>query len=137
MRRIGPRVALAPDVLERKVRRVEHHRPVDAGKHRFDLIRRHAAGVRAADEAAHAGARQNVDWDAVLLEPAEHADVRDAARAAAAKGHAHAWPWRRIRRLRVRSGRQKQPENRRNSEDVAAKGSRNSPWPCKSLTSAD
>ena len=51
----------------------------------FDLVRRHAGGIRAADEAAHAGAGDEIDGDAMFFEPAEHADVGEAAGAAAAE----------------------------------------------------
>ena len=45
---------------------------------------------RAADEPAHAGAGDQVDRDAMLLEPAHDADVRQSARAAAAECDADA-----------------------------------------------
>lgn len=45
-----------------------------------------AGGVEAADEAAHAGAGDVVDGDAVLLEPFEDADMGDAEGAAAFEG---------------------------------------------------
>ena len=87
-RRVRPGVGLAPDVLERVRGRPEHFVPVDRPEHRLDLVRAHATGEGAADEAAHAGARRDVDRDVVFLEPPNHADVRDAARAAAPEGDA-------------------------------------------------
>ena len=50
------------------------------------------AGERAADQAAHAGAGGHVDGDVMLLEPADDADVRDAAGAAAAERDADGGP---------------------------------------------
>ena len=64
-------------------------------------------GERAADQAAHARAGGHVDRDVVLLEPADHADVRDAARAAAAEGDADGRPW----LLRGRGDRDEQAEH--------------------------
>ena len=61
-------------------------------QHVLDLGRAHAGGERAADEAAHARAGGDVDRDVMLLEPADDADVRDAARAAAAEGDADGGP---------------------------------------------
>ena len=59
---------------------------------RVDLVGVHAGGKRAADEPAHAGAGGHVDRDAVLLEPADDADVRESAGAAAAERHTDRWP---------------------------------------------
>ena len=84
-RRVGARVGLAADVLEGERRGPEHLIPVQALQHLVDLGRAHAAGEGAADQAAHAGAGRDVDRNVVLFEPANDADVRDAAGAAAAE----------------------------------------------------
>ena len=57
-------------------------------QHRLEFVGVHAGGEGAANQAAHAGAGGHVDRNAVLLEPADDADVGDAARAAAAEGDA-------------------------------------------------
>ena len=85
--RIGFRVGLAADVLEREVRGAEHLVPVHALQHAVELGGVHPGGERAADEPAHARAGRHVDRNAMLLEPADDAHVRDAARAAAAERH--------------------------------------------------
>ena len=54
-------------------------------QHVVDFGGVHAGGKRAADQPAHAGAGRHVDRNAMLFEPADDADVRDAARAAAAE----------------------------------------------------
>ena len=53
---------------------------------------RHAGREGAADQTAHAGAGGDVDRNVVLLEPLDHADVRDAAGAAAAERDANRTP---------------------------------------------
>ena len=57
--------------------------PVDRAHGGVDVVRRHAARVQSADDGAHAGAGDAVDGNLQVLEHLEHADVRDAARAAA------------------------------------------------------
>jgi hypothetical protein len=74
-RRKGARIGLAPDVLEREVGRAEQFVPVDRSQKRVQLVRVHARGERAANQAAHAGACRNIDGNAMLLEPANHAHV--------------------------------------------------------------
>ena len=61
-------------------------------EHVVELGGVHAGGERAADQPAHARAGGHVDRDAMLLEPPDDADVRDAARAAAAERHADRRP---------------------------------------------
>ena len=89
--RIGPRVGLPPDVLVGKRRRPEQLIPVHVGDERLQLRRIHAAGEGAPDQSAHAGPRRQIDRDSVLLEPANDADVRDAAGASAAERHTDRW----------------------------------------------
>ena len=59
--------------------------PVQRADQRLDLRGRHARGIQAADDRAHAGAGDRVDRHAHLVEYFQHADVRRAARAAAAQ----------------------------------------------------
>ena len=91
-RRIGARVGLAPDVLEGKARGAEHLVPVQALQHIVELGGVQAGGEGAADQATHAGAGGEVNRNAMVLEPADHADVRDTARAAAAERDADGGP---------------------------------------------
>ena len=85
-RRIGARVGLAPDVLVRERRRRRTARPSRSPSSNASSSSAFMpAGECAADQPAHAGAGGHVDRDAMLLEPADDADVRDAAGAAAAE----------------------------------------------------
>src|SRR5882762_2355945 len=59
--------------------------PIDGGDEVMCLGGGHAGGVHAGDEASHAGARDDVDRDAVLFEPLDDSDVGEAARATAAE----------------------------------------------------
>ena len=105
-----PGVFLAPEALleERGVRRKDGG-PAERGDPGPDLAGRHARGERAADQAAHAGAADHVDRDAMLLEPLQHSDVRQAERAAAAQRQADPDPRRGLRR--ARKGRQRAEHN--------------------------
>ena len=67
--------------------------PVGILHHRFDLRRAETAGVGAADQAAHAGAGEIVDGNAMLLEPPQQADMGDAARRAAAERQTQFRAW--------------------------------------------
>jgi len=96
-------VLLAPKRLQRVLDfAAKHPVPVDAGHHGADLGRRSACGVAAADKPAHAGAGDRIDRNPVFLEPFEHSDVCEPARAAAAERQPDAGPARRL--LRVRHG---------------------------------
>ena len=87
-RRVGPAVGLPANILEREAGGPEHRVPVEVLQHRVDLGGVHPGGERAADQPAHAGAGRHVDRDAMLLEPLDDANMRDAAGAAAAEGYA-------------------------------------------------
>ena len=63
----------------------EDVRPVQLPDLFFELVRRHTGCVQTADDRTHAGAGHVVDRNPQLFEYPDHADVRDAARAAAAK----------------------------------------------------
>ena len=67
---------------------VEHVLPVDALEHRLDLGRVVARRVEAADDRAHRGAGDALDRHMLAFEHLEHADMRRAARAAAAEDEA-------------------------------------------------
>ena len=84
-RGVRARVRLPPDVLVRERRGAKQLIPVEARDEVLELARIHAAGERPSDQAAHAGSGGHVDRNPMLLEPADDADVRDAARAAAAE----------------------------------------------------
>ena len=77
--------------------------------HGVELGRVHAGGEGAADQAAHAGAGGDVDRDAVLLEPADDADVGDAAGAAAAERDPDGRPRRVAHDLRRAIRRRRRP----------------------------
>ncbi len=91
--REGAPILLAPErlVLERRLGR-QHGVPAGFAGHGADVAYGDSRGVRPADEAAHARAGHRVDRDAVLLEPLQHADVGQAARAPAAEREADARP---------------------------------------------
>ena len=91
-RRIGAGVGLAADVLEVEARGPEDLVPVEAIQHLLEFRGVHARGERSTDEPAHAGPGRDVDRDAVLLEPADDADVRDPTGAAATERHADRRP---------------------------------------------
>jgi hypothetical protein len=57
--------------------------PVDTFGERAHFSGRHAHCVQRAYQSAHARAGDVIDWNAVLLEPLENADMREATRAAA------------------------------------------------------
>jgi len=76
--------------LER--RRAEHRVPIRFGEELVQLGGVHPGRERAADETAHARAGRSIDRDAMLFEPADHADVREAAGAAAAERDADLLP---------------------------------------------
>ena len=79
-------VFLLPERLVLALGRVLEERvPVDGLDQLLHLVGRVAAGVEAADDRAHARARDVVDRDVHLLEGPDDADVRDAPRAAAAE----------------------------------------------------
>ena len=82
----------------------------------------HAGRERAADQAAHAGPGDQVNRDAVFLEPLDHADVRDATGAAAAERHAHDRPLMVLRRggNRARHAQQKYKEPFRHPRAMVA-----------------
>ena len=56
--------------------------PVDVLNQLLDLLRRSASRIDAADQAAHAGAGDQVHRHMVLVEPLQHANVRQAERTA-------------------------------------------------------
>ena len=60
---------------------------------RVDLVGRVAHGIKSADDGAHAGPGDIVDWDASLLKNLKHADVRRAFRSAAAQHEADPFPF--------------------------------------------
>ena len=73
--------------IERDGLVLERLAPRDAGDRVLDLVRRETRGVETADDRAHAGTGDRVDRArAVLLEHAEHADVRRAPRSTARRG---------------------------------------------------
>ena len=82
---------LAQPVRDIGVRNVvrHHDRPVDGAHQRIQLVVRVSHGVQAAHEAAHAGARDDVDRDPQFFQVLDHAEVRQAARAAAREHEAH------------------------------------------------
>ena len=63
----------------------EHRVPVQRAQLGFDFGRTHAAGVQTADHRAHAGAHDAVHRNALALQHLDDADVRHAARTAAAE----------------------------------------------------
>ena len=79
-------------MLELLARRVvaEHVLPVDLAEYGFDLLGAVAGRVHAADDRAHARAGDLADRNVLALEHLEHADVRRAARAAAAEDESDA-----------------------------------------------
>ena len=88
-RRIRSRVGLAADVLVFERRGAEELVPVDGIDERLQFVGIHPGGERSADQSSHARARRHVDRNAVLLQPPDHADVRDAAGAAPSECDAH------------------------------------------------
>ena len=56
--------------------------PVDRGHHSLDVGGRKSRSVEAADDRAHAGARDGIHGNVILFENLEHADVGRAARTA-------------------------------------------------------
>ena len=72
-----------------------------AFKHRLDLVGGHAGRVRPADQAAHAGAGDDVDGNAMFLQPAQEADMRQSPGAAAPERHGDLGPRRRGLRRQV------------------------------------
>ena len=79
-------LGLAPRGEHAAVDAIDEHRvPVQRAHLRLDLGRAQAAGVQAADHRAHAGADDAVHRDALAFEHLDHADVRHAARTAAAE----------------------------------------------------
>ena len=92
---IRSRVGLAADVLVFERRGAEELVPVDGIDEGLQLAGVHPGGERSADQSSHARPRRHVDRNAVLLQPPDHADVRDAAGAAPSEGDAHS---RRLRR---------------------------------------
>ncbi len=52
-------------------------------------LERCAAGISRRNQRAHAGAGDEIDRDFVFFQDAQHSDVRDAARKAAAQSEAH------------------------------------------------
>src|SRR5439155_13740247 len=97
------------DVLEAEAGGAEQFVPVEALEQRGELGGVHPRGKPAADQAAHARARRQVDRDAMFLEPLDDPDVRNAARAAAAERDADAGP----RLLRGAAGRDEQAQEDR------------------------
>ena len=72
---------------------IRHHdRPFDGAHEGIQLVVLVAQGVQAAHEAAHAGARDDVDGDSQLFHILDHAQVREAAGAAAGEDEAHRGP---------------------------------------------
>ena len=71
--------------IERAARRAvtEGVLPVDRGHDPFDVGRRESGRIQAANDRAHAGASDDIDWHVVFLEHLEHADVSRATCAAA------------------------------------------------------
>ena len=55
----------------------EQFAPIEFVDGLAEFFGRHAGGVEAADEAAHAGAGDEVDGDAVAFEPFDDADVAE------------------------------------------------------------
>jgi hypothetical protein len=70
--------------------RREHRTPIEVEQHGFELARRHAAGVQAADDGAHRGADDHVDGHPLCFQQLEHAHMGQATRAAAAEHEADA-----------------------------------------------
>ena len=66
--------------------------PVERAHDALDVVRGEPGGIEAADDGAHAGARDRVDRDVQLIEHLQHADMRGAARAAAGEHKADAGP---------------------------------------------
>ncbi len=90
----GNRVSrcLSRKLSSRARRRIgEQRRPVDRGDDFLHRRRRHAARVEAADDRAHRRRGDVVDRNAQFVQHLEHADVRDAARAAAGEHEADPW----------------------------------------------
>src|SRR5262249_24683097 len=82
---IGAGIGFAADVLESEPGGTEQLIPVRGLAEGRRLGRIHAGGEGAAHESAHAGSGREIDRNAVLLEPADDANVSDAAGAAAAE----------------------------------------------------
>ena len=72
---------------------IRHHNgPFDGAHEGIQLVVLVAQGVQAAHEAAHAGARDDVDGDAQFFHIFDHAQVREAAGAATGQDQAHRGP---------------------------------------------
>src|SRR4051812_8002332 len=84
-RRIGASIFLSRDGFKAICGAAEHVVPVGALEQTRNLGRRHARGERAADESAHARSGDAMDGDVMLLEPLQHADMREPLRTPAAK----------------------------------------------------
>jgi hypothetical protein len=80
----------AVGALGARDRIVEQLRPIGRADECFHRIDRHSGGIQAAHERPHARARDAVDRDVLRLDLAQHADVGDATRAAAAEREADA-----------------------------------------------
>jgi hypothetical protein len=73
------------DVGVRSLEKEDGAKGVACGE-RAELQGREAGGVETADQRAHAGASQTVDWDVMVLKPLKDADVRKAERTTTLKG---------------------------------------------------
>ena len=62
--------------------------PVHAVNQSFQFVGTHSGGIESADEAAHAGSSNVIDWDVVFVKPFQDADVREPHGAAAFERHA-------------------------------------------------
>ena len=110
----------------------EHEVPVELMGQGAELSGSLPGRVEAADQGAHAGARDVVHGDVVGLEPLEHADVGQAEGAPAFEGHADLRAWARlgavaIRRLRGRGDDDERGEEQPRPETHAARSRRRSP----------
>jgi hypothetical protein len=76
-------------VCERRV--AEQLIPVGRTDQLLQFSRIHAGRERPSDESADAGSGDQINRNTVLLEPANHTDMREPARAPATESHADAW----------------------------------------------
>ena len=82
-------VGLTSDVLVRERGRAEELIPVQGRDERLQFIGIHSRGVGTSDQSPHAGPRSNIDRDPMFLQPADDANMGDAACAAATERDPH------------------------------------------------
>ena len=82
-------VGLTSDVLVRERGRAEELIPVQGRDERLQFIGIHSRGVGTSDQSPHAGPGSDIDRDPMFLQPADDANMGDAARAAATERDPH------------------------------------------------